>query len=75
MDYLRDQSVVGESAPLLVAWLDLLTGMASGQDGASTVFGSLLIDVAGKHNPVSWMRMLAAMREYCIRLVCDLSCA
>ena len=74
MDYLRDQSVVAESAPLLVAWLDLLTGMASGEEGASTVFGSLLTDAAGKQNPVSWMRMLAAMREYCIRWACQLCC-
>lgn len=67
MDYLRDQAVVAESAPLLVAWLDLLTGMASGQEGASTVFGSLLAEAAGRQSPVSWVRMLAAMREYCIR--------
>ena len=67
MDYLRDQSVVAESAPLLVAWLDLLTGMAAGEEGASTVFGSLLVEAAGRQNPVSWVRMLAAMREYCIR--------
>lgn len=67
MDYLRDQSVVAESAPLLVAWLDLLTGMASGEEGASTVFGSLLTDAAGKQNPVSWLRMLGVIREYCIR--------
>ena len=49
MDYLRDQGAVEESAALLVAWLDLLTGMASGQEGASTVFESLLITNAGKH--------------------------
>lgn len=48
MDYLRDQGAVEESAALLVAWLDLLTGMASGQEGASTVFESLLITNAGK---------------------------
>jgi len=48
MEYLRDQSAVEESAGLLVAWLDLLTGMASGEEGASTVFGSLLTKNAGK---------------------------
>ena len=48
MDYLRDQSAVEESAPLLVAWLDLLTGMASGEEGASTVFASLTLPNAGK---------------------------
>ena len=49
MDYLRDQSAIEESAALLVAWLDLLTGMASGEEGASTVFASLTLSNAGKH--------------------------
>ena len=49
MEYLRDQSIVEESAALLVAWLDLLTGMASGEEGARNVFQSLLTSNAGKH--------------------------
>jgi len=52
MEYLRDQSAVEESATLLVAWLDLLTGMASGEDGARNVFESLLTSNAGKHQPL-----------------------
>ncbi|DBA92469.1 TPA: hypothetical protein ACH3X1_002702 [Trebouxia sp. C0004] len=67
MEYLRDQSAVEESATLLVAWLDLLTGMASGEEGARNVFESLLTSNAGSSNPVSWLRMLMAMREYCSR--------
>jgi len=51
MEYLRDQSAVEESATLLVAWLDLLTGMASGEEGARNVFESLLTSNAGKHPP------------------------
>lgn len=49
MEYLRDQSIVEESATLLVAWLDLLTGMASGEEGARNVFQSLLTSHAGEH--------------------------
>ncbi|KAL0044481.1 hypothetical protein WJX82_009054 [Trebouxia sp. C0006] len=67
MEYLRDQSAVEESATLLVAWLELLTGMASGEEGARNVFESLLTSNAGSSNPVSWLRMLMAMREYCSR--------
>lgn len=52
MEYLRDQSAVEESATLLVAWLDLLTGMASGEEGARNVFESLLTSNAGKHQPL-----------------------
>ena len=51
MNYLADEGVVMESSSLLVAWLDLLTGMASGPKGASTVFGSLCIDASGNHTP------------------------
>ena len=52
MEYLRDQSAVEESATLLVAWLDLLTGMASGEEGARNVFESLLTSNAGKRQPL-----------------------
>ena len=52
MEYLRDQSAVEESATLLVAWLELLTGMASGEEGARNVFESLLTSNAGKHQPL-----------------------
>ena len=48
MNYLADEGAVMESSSLLVAWLDLLTGMASGPKGASTVFGSLCVDASGK---------------------------
>ncbi|KAL3148728.1 hypothetical protein ABBQ38_014140 [Trebouxia sp. C0009 RCD-2024] len=65
MNYLGDEGTVLESPSLLVAWLDLLTGMASRPKGASTVFGSLSMDASGKAGPVSWMRMLLIMREYC----------
>ena len=49
MNYLADEGAVMESSSLLVAWLDLLTGMASGPTGASTVFGSLCMDASGNH--------------------------
>lgn len=49
MTYLADEGAVMESSSLLVAWLDLLTGMASGPKGASTVFGSLCMDTSGEH--------------------------
>lgn len=48
MSYLAEQGTVQESASLLVAWLDLMTGMASGPEGASTVFGSLCVDSSGQ---------------------------
>lgn len=51
MNYLADEGTVLESSSLLVAWLDLLTGMASGPKGASTVFGSLSMDSSGIHAP------------------------
>ena len=51
MDYLADQGVEQESSTLLVAWLDLLNGMASGPQGASTVFSLLSMDSSGQSFP------------------------
>ncbi len=66
MEYLRDQSAVEESATLLVAWLDLLTGMASGEEGARNVFESLLTSNAGKHQPLLILTHGPALQPSCI---------
>ena len=66
MDYLRNQSAVEESAPLLVAWLDLLTGMAAGEEGASTVFASLTLPNAGKQKMQSMQKKQNRTAEICI---------
>lgn len=71
MDYLADQGVVQESSTLLVAWLDLLTGMASGPKGASTVFGSLCMDISGEYflDALNSVRFLSSMHVFA-QLVC-----
>ncbi len=66
MEYLRDQSAVEESVTLLVAWLDLLTGMASGEEGARNVFESLLTSIAGKHQPLLTLTHASALQPSCV---------